>query len=200
MNKTSTYGNKSYTIFINPTLECNFRCWYCYEEHNNGYMSEDIIEKIKLHIKHKVEKREFNQLNLGWFGGEPLLYFDKVVYPISKYVKQLMEENNIPFHNSITTNAYCINDDMIEKMQEIGLRYFQITLDGNRERHNKIRNSAGKPSYDIIIKNIIKICQKLNNASVTLRINYDDVTLKKNVEEILSEFPNFIRPCIYRYA
>ena len=47
MNKTSTYGNKSYTIFINPTLECNFRCWYCYEEHNNGYMSEDIIEKIK---------------------------------------------------------------------------------------------------------------------------------------------------------
>lgn len=197
MNKTATYGNRSYSVFINPTLECNFRCWYCYEEHNNGHMSEDTIERIKLHIKHKVENREINQLNLGWFGGEPLLYFNNVVYPISKFAKQLMEENNIPFHNSITTNAYCINDDMIEKMQEIGLRYFQITLDGNRERHNKIRNCAGEPTYDIIIQNIIKICQKLDNPSVTLRINYDDVTLKKNVEEILSDFPDTIRPNIY---
>ena len=197
MNKTATFGNKSYTLFINPTLECNFRCWYCYEEHNKGYMSKNTIEKIKLHIKRKIENHEINLLNLGWFGGEPLLYFDEVIYPISKYTKQLIDENNIPFHNSVTTNAYCINEDMINKMQEIGLRFFQITLDGNRDRHNQIRNCSGKPTYDIILQNIIKVCQNIENAIITLRINYDDVTLKKNAEEILSDFPDFVRPKLY---
>ena len=197
MNRVANYSNKSYTLFINPTLECNFRCWYCYEEHNKGYMSQETIGNLKQHIKNKVRNREINQLNLGWFGGEPLLYFDEVVYPISKYAKQLMEENNMPFYNSITTNAYCINDDMIEKMQEIGLSYFQITLDGNRERHNTIRNCSGKPSYDIIVRNIIKICKDIDNATITLRINYDNVTLKKNIEEILSDFPKFVRSKLY---
>lgn len=197
MNKTATYGNNGYTILINPTLECNFRCWYCYEEHNKGHMSDATIEKIKLHLKRKIENREINLLNLGWFGGEPLLYFDEVVYPISKFAKQLMEENNIPFHNSITTNAYCINDDMIEKMQEIGMSYFQITLDGNRERHNKIRNCSGKPTYDIIIQNIIKICQNIDGVRITLRINYDDVTFKNNAEDILHDFPESVRSKLF---
>lgn len=197
MNKTATYGNKSYTVFINPTLECNFRCWYCYEKHDEGHMSDKTIENIKLHIKSKIENREMNLLNLGWFGGEPLLYFDEVVYPITKYTKQLMEGNNLPLYSSVTTNAYCINDDMIEKMQEIGLRFFQITLDGNRTRHNQIRNCSGKPSYDVIIQNIIKICQNIDDVRITLRINYDDVTLKRNAEEILSDFPESIRSKLF---
>lgn len=197
MNKTATYGNRSYSVFVNPTLECNFRCWYCYEEHNNGHMSEDTIERVKLHIKHKVVNHEINQLNLGWFGGEPLLYFNEVVYPISKYVRQLMNENNMTFHNKITTNAYCVNDDMIKKMHEIGLRFFQITLDGNRTRHNQIRNCSGKPSYDVIVQNIIKICQNIDDVRITLRINYDDLTLKRNAEEILSDFPVSIRSKLF---
>ena len=197
MNKIANYNNKSYTVFINPTLECNFRCWYCYEKHDEGHMSDETIEKIKLHLKNMVENHEINLLNLGWFGGEPLLYFDEVIYPISMFAKQLMEENKLPLHNSVTTNAYCINDDMIEKMQEIGLRYFQITLDGNRDRHNQIRNCFGKPTYDDIVQNIIKLCQNINDSIITLRINYDDMTLKKNAEDILHDFPESIRYKLY---
>lgn len=31
-------------LIINPTINCNFNCWYCYENHIKSLMSEDIIE------------------------------------------------------------------------------------------------------------------------------------------------------------
>jgi uncharacterized protein len=175
-------------MFINPTLECKFSCWYCYEQHPQGYMTAQTMGKIKKLMRLKIETDKITSLNLSWFGGEPMLYFDKIVYPLSKFAKELCVKNNIPFISTITTNGYCINEKMIEKINEIDLSGFQITLDGNKERHNKIRNVNGQPSYDQIIENINLICERIQNISVTLRINYDNQTLKKQqAEQILND-------------
>lgn len=45
-NHRAIYTDCNCRLFINPTLECNFACWYCYEKHPQGYMSEDTISKI----------------------------------------------------------------------------------------------------------------------------------------------------------
>lgn len=45
-NRMEVFSNRKYKLVINPTLECNFACWYCYEKHPQGYMSEDTISKI----------------------------------------------------------------------------------------------------------------------------------------------------------
>lgn len=192
-NKIVTYNDRDYNLTINPTLECNFKCWYCYEDHNEGHMTIEVIEAIKLHIKKLVENHVINALRLCWFGGEPFLYFYDVVYPISQYAKQICCSNGVFFSNSATTNAYCIDENMVKKMDEIDLYNFQITLDGNRERHNKIRNNDGKPSYDRIIENIRMICLSLHQSMISLRINYDNATFKSNLEEILGEFTDDIK-------
>jgi uncharacterized protein len=96
-------------------------CWYCYESHPEGYMSEDTINKIKKHLQLKIEKDKIISLNLNWFGGELLLYFYEIVYPLSKFAKELCKKNNIPFISTITTNAYCIDEKMVERFDDIDL-------------------------------------------------------------------------------
>lgn len=177
-NKQAVFQDKNYLLIINPTLECNFSCWYCYEKHPKGKMSEETKERIIKHIKYMVEKERITALNLSWFGGEPLLYFDEIIYPISLYGKNLCEETGIPFSNSVTTNAFLIDEKMIRKMDQIELNDFQITLDGDKKKHDKVRNEKGRPSFNRIMDNINMLLARSGKVSVLIRINYDNRTLE----------------------
>lgn len=193
LNKIALYDNRDYEIMINPTLECCFKCWYCFEAHPQGHMSTEIVNAIKEHIRHKIKNDKITRLHISWFGGEPLLYYDQVVRPISVFAKQFTEKNQVLFTNSITTNGYLINANMIRDMSRINLYTFQITLDGDRERHNKIRNCNGTPSYDVIISNIKQILENIPHSHVTLRINYDNTTLNGDLHALMDEFPIGVR-------
>lgn len=52
-------SRKSYSIIVLPTLDCNCRCWYCYEQHNAGTnMTPQTVELIKKHIDLKTSDTE----------------------------------------------------------------------------------------------------------------------------------------------
>lgn len=79
--QNSTTSPDSFFLTINPTLMCNFRCWYCYESHKaQTVMSDDIIIKTNKFISNISNK--FKNIELSFFGGEPLLEFNKIVIPI----------------------------------------------------------------------------------------------------------------------
>ena len=188
-NRMSVYANKQYSISINPTLECNFACWYCYEKHPQGYMQSETMEKLKKHLMYMVEKQRITALHLSWFGGEPLLYFNEVVYPISVYAKQLCAQNHIPFYNAMTSNASLFTEDMLPMLNEIELKTYQITIDGDEKRHNKIRNDHGKPSFSTIINNVKMLCDFIPDVRITLRVNFDNVTLERaNLSDVFQLF------------
>lgn len=69
----------------------------------------------------------------------------------------------------------------------------QITIDGNQETHNIIRNQNGKPSFDRIISNIIDFCSYSDKNKVLLRINYTNESLKFNYGELLNIIPINVR-------
>lgn len=181
--------DRNYHLIINPTLECNFNCWYCYEKTIKGSISEETIQNIMKFITNRVEKREITGLKLNWFGGEPLLHYKRVIAPISLFAKKLMDENHLFFSNGITTNAYLINDKMIDDFKLIDLNFFQITLDGGEESHNRTRNQRGRPSYKKIIDNIIKLCKSTDSIRIRLRINYTNEILQQNFKEIFDNIP-----------
>lgn len=109
------------------------------------------------------------------------MYFQEVVYPISKKVQEICANNNVAFRNTITTNGYLVNSSMIEKLKEIQLTSFQITLDGGKRFHNKTRFSKDvHNSYEVITSNIIALCRAIPNIDMTVRINYTP----KNMESI----------------
>jgi len=177
-----------YELHINPTMNCNFKCWYCYETHiKDSKMDEATIEKTERFIATVFnEQKNLKEFSLSWFGGEPLLYFDKVMMPILKFTYDLAQEKKIAFSSGMTTNGLLINQNVIANCKKYGLNFFQITLDGNRERHNKVRFiTEERGSYDAIVNNIIELAK--NKMTVVVRINVSVETLE-GVNDIAADF------------
>lgn len=162
----------SYSLMILPTYDCNFSCWYCIQSHKHEYMSGDIVESIKKHIATYLLQNDIKSFDIHWFGGEPLLCFDSHIVEISNYAINFCKTHGIDFHNSITTNGYLLNEDMILRMKDLNFRQFQITLDGSREFHNQTRNEQGIPSYDRIVNNVHSVVEMIPNVKMFLRYNF----------------------------
>lgn len=180
------YDDRHFRLIINPTMNCNFKCWYCYETHiKDSKMAPETIEHAIRFVDNVVTKRKIKSLQISWFGGEPLLYYDKVVLPVLTYTTNLCKENDVQFGSDFTTNGYLLKEEMMEQFRQYNVTGLQITLDGAREQHDKIRYvSSTRGSYREIINNIIMLCR--HQIRVMLRINYTAETLV-GIDEILED-------------
>jgi uncharacterized protein len=186
-NRKRVFDSSRYRLIINPTLECNFNCWYCYEKHPKGYMSKDTMKSVVKHVERMIIEDGVKHIELDWFGGEPLLYYDEILFPLSKEIMTIAKKNNATFSNSITTNGFLMDRIRIDSFNDISLFDFQITLDGNKELHDKAKYNEKGGSYERIIENL-KTLVNLENTSIQLRINYTKKTLKK-ISKILNDLP-----------
>lgn len=179
-----------YQIHINPTMNCNFKCWYCYETHiKDSKIEGELIGTINKVIDKISLNKELKEIHLSWFGGEPLLYFDNVIAPIQKYIFNKAKAKELRFSASITTNGLLVNEKVIDFCRKYSLNAFQITLDGNEEMHDKVRYiSKSKGSYRKIVNNIRKLAE--NNVRVNVRINCSPNTLS-GLKEIIEDFKLF---------
>lgn len=195
LNRKKVLTN-DFHLIVNPTQNCTFKCWYCYENHIKSKMDASIAERIKIFITKSIKKKEINSFTLGWFGGEPLIYFNEIVYPISLHAQKEAERYKVKLINNMTTNGYLLTEDIIKKSREINLNYLQITLDGDERQHNQVRNENGKPSFSIILENCISYCIFSPQNRLLLRINYTDKVLKVDFTKVLDIIPIEIRPQI----
>ena len=170
--------HKSLSLTIVPTLNCNFRCKYCFEDKNNQTMSkrtqEDLLSFVENHLP------DSSTLNITFFGGEPLLAIDIVEY-LSIEMSKICKKKNAGFNNGmIITNGYLLTPGVAGKLRSLGVTSAQITLDGPPEIHNKNRPLAnGKETFEVIFNNIkaskdiIRIVVRAN----VLRDNLDAIYL-----------------------
>ncbi len=183
------FNEENFELIINPTMNCNFKCWYCYETHiKKSKMTEDTIKNIIKYVENiLVEKKgKLKNFKLDWFGGEPLLYFQSTILPLLENIVPKMKDNDINFSSNFTTNGLLINQNILDLCKKYRVNLFQITLDGHRDRHNKVRYiSKTKGSYDEIVNNI-KLCLK-NNFFVSIRINISEETVK-DLLKIIDDF------------
>lgn len=129
--------DNSFHLLINPTLNCNFKCWYCYESHVPSKMSEDVIKRVKRLIDKLYA--EGRNLTISFFGGEPMLYYDDIMMPILRYAHSKAKRYSREFNANMTSNGYLLNDERISELMLYNFTGGQITLDGDREIHNSVR-------------------------------------------------------------
>ncbi|MDE7343311.1 MAG: radical SAM protein [Muribaculaceae bacterium] len=191
----SMIARKDYFLIVLPTLNCNLQCHYCVQSHIPSQMSSETMNAVMRHIQFMVEHEKIDSLYLEWFGGEPFMYFEEVIKPISQFAKEICESANIPFYAGATSNGVLISHDFASQLPEINLSRFQITLDGDKKLHNQIKYSNDiESAFDTTLINIANIIKVNPQVYITLRINYTDDTLKTNlVREVCDRLPKEAR-------
>ena len=164
-----------FSIIVNPTLDCNLRCWYCYEEHRHGAtMTPDTLQALCRLVDRTVEQPELKTLSVSFFGGEPLLPFRKVVLPLLQHASARCAEKGIGLNTAFTTNAVALTPAVLDELERITwarIPSFQITLDGNEAAHDKVRFTADhKPTYATIVSHVRNVARR--GWTVSLRFNY----------------------------
>lgn len=183
-------SESSFSVFLNPTLDCNMKCWYCYEKHRpKAAMSFKVQESVLRLLEEKMKNKKLVFINVGFFGGEPLLEFDRVVVPILEHVEKMCEANAKMLGVSFVTNGSLLSPERIDWLSKLKVASpitFQIAIDGDRHFHNLTKkSSSGMDSYTDVVKVIKMLVSK--NMLVTVRLN----TTHSNIESynnVLSDF------------
>lgn len=186
--------NDEFRLMLLPSYDCNLSCWYCTQHHKNTHMSKETIESVKRHIISSLSKGTFKYFHLSWFGGEPLLEAG-IIIDIGGFAKKFCKENNIIFYSHITTNGTLLNKQLISELYDAGVRSYQITIDGNKRKHDQVKVLKSGSAYDAIMANIICIIRNHDDTHCILRYNYSSKNLDVDVilKELDDALPNDIR-------
>lgn len=193
IRKREEYERSSgeYTITINPTLACNMSCWYCYESHKNmPVMSADVKQSVLLLIDKLLADNKLKKLNLSFFGGEPLLYFDKVVVDIINHAKMQCKAFDAKLSIHFTTNAYLLTDNVLKQLEGLDVS-FQITIDGGKQVHDSVRKTkGGEPTYARIVEHIHQTLSR--GFSVGVRFNYTAKSIPSFID-VVKDFSHLLQ-------
>lgn len=168
--------NNSLSLTIVPTLECNFRCSYCFEKWNNypkGEMKENVQLEILEYIKKNIGKN--GNLSICWYGGEPLISLN-IIKNLQNKINAFAKSNNIRLYTSIITNGYLLTPNVSDILSNLEINNVQITLDGSELIHDKTRYLVnGEGSFRRITKNILDANKSLN---ISIRVNISKNNIK----------------------
>ena len=167
-------GRESLGFVVAPTLACNFSCPYCFEHGINrgGCMSEEVQRQFAEFLKNKIkDNARVKNVRITWFGGEPLLAYDKVIVPLQNAIIRLCDEAGVNVSFSIITNGYYLTEEKFDFLFKNGhTKFVQITLDGSESEYVKRKGTTAE-AYHKVVDNILNLSDYLYKASLSVKIN-----------------------------
>lgn len=145
-------------VVVMPTLDCNFDCIYCYEKHEPGSkMPLETEKRLVTWLEHELPTARL--VLFHWYGGEPLLDVP-LIHRVSKRAAEIVADSNTSLSLHMTTNGYLLAGDRLDKLLDAGIKYYQVTIDGPPQTHNRMRPlRGGGPSFEVIVQNVINALQ-----------------------------------------
>ena len=148
-------------LCIHIAHTCNLNCSYCFASQGK-YKGERTVmsfEVGKRALDFLIENSGTRRnLEVDFFGGEPLLNFD-VVKQLVEYARKVEKEHNKNFRFTLTTNGMLIDDDVIDFANR-EMSNVVLSLDGRKEIHDRFRvDYEGKGSFDRIVPKFQKLVE-----------------------------------------
>lgn len=161
-------------LCLHISHDCNIRCKYCFASYghfggNRGLMP---IEVGKMAVDFLIKNsRNRKNLEIDFFGGEPLLNFD-TIRQIIEYAKEREKQHNKYFRFTLTTNALLINHQIKEYINE-NMYNVVLSIDGRKDVNDNMRVKInGNGTYDDILPKIKEIADSRNQENYYVRGTY----------------------------
>jgi uncharacterized protein len=158
-NRVHTEQISTLATTIQPTANCQLGCHYCGQEHRKENMENDLVTKIVNRIKTKIETKEFDLLDVTWYGGEPLLGYSQIK-KLSKELMDIAKKNDTDYKAFMITNGLSLKPAIFKELYlNLNVTSFQITLDGTKEHHDdrRVLKKDRGATFDLILANILAI-------------------------------------------
>ncbi|MDN4602835.1 radical SAM/SPASM domain-containing protein [Chryseobacterium mucoviscidosis] len=184
----SVSSDRTLQLIILVNEDCNFRCVYCYEDFKKKEITSITIQGIENFLLNNI--KHYDYLQVQWFGGEPLISLGALELLSHKIIK-ICEENNVMYSSGMTTNGYLLTPDVMDKLNKLGVRSFQITLDGIDETHDKLRvGKEGEATFATIFSNLINLRNTSHQFHILLRTNVSDPVkvVMENYIDLVDEY------------
>lgn len=141
------------------TDECDQRCEHCYifADDKNKHLIEMPLDDVQRVIENcedmctAMNRKPYFYIT----GGDPILHRD------FWEIAAILKKKEIPF--GILGNPFHLNREVCERLKDHGCRKYQLSIDGMRETHDRIRKPG---SFDTTISKI----QVLRDAGIHVAI------------------------------
>ncbi len=149
------------------TLQCNFACDYCYQGDADQHgklaekMSLETAACVAAWAEAKLDEVQPKRFALTLFGGEPLLN-QPVMFYLAERLWAATRARGIVMTISLITNGLLLTPEVVDRLKPYGLTGVKVTLDGDRETHDRMRPlRGGQGTFDRIVANLRKVAGRV---------------------------------------
>jgi uncharacterized protein len=167
-------------VTILTTLQCNFACDYCYQGDRDDFnrfadkMSHETAVRTGDWIERELDRVRPEHMTLVFFGGEPLLN-----QPVMDYLAERLwhatQDRGVELRISMITNGLLLTREVVDRLVPFGLSGVKITLDGDRDAHNRMRPlRGGQGTFDRIVENMRAVADRV---AISVGGNFDETSV-----------------------
>ena len=167
-------------VTVLTTLQCNFACDYCFQGDHGDYnmfadrMSLETAARVAAWIERELDRVRPGRFVLTFFGGEPLLNLP-VMYTLTESAWAATRARRVPMFVNVITNGLLLTEDVVDRLLPYGLNGIKVTLDGDRDAHNRMRPlRGGQGTFDRIVENIRAVAGKCR---IAIGGNFDESSM-----------------------
>jgi len=154
----------TYWLTVLTSTDCNLGCGYCFQNISqdpaggnrppriaHARLTSDTITSVLGFADRQMAGSGLQKLSILLFGGEPLLNPRGCLELLSRAASHSLRSA------WMISNATLLTPVLARQLAELGLRSIQVTFDGDRDVHDRIRvRRSHGGTFDMIVRNIAR--------------------------------------------
>lgn len=174
---------------IMPTSYCNMACSYCGQEHRKGAADEARIAAVIARVETAIAAPEVAAVEVGWFGGEPLLGM-RVVERMSEAFLRVADAHGKRYTAKMTSNGSLLDARKLAVLHDrCRLGSLTVTIDGPEEIHDSrrlMKNGRGTFRSTVAVLAAALRDGTIPRMKIVIRVNIDQGN-EEHVFDLISD-------------